>query len=104
MSLSAFAQPKGWGARDRRPGSTAPPVTNMRTIAITIDEDTLAAIDRLSDAGRSRSELVREALREYLLRREQRLREDDVDRRIIAEHREDLARSAEALVRDQAKL
>jgi hypothetical protein len=47
---------------------------------------------------------VREALREYLLRREQRLREDDVDRRIIAEHREDLARSAEALVRDQAKL
>jgi metal-responsive CopG/Arc/MetJ family transcriptional regulator len=74
----------------------------MKTIAISIDEGTLEAIDQLVEGRRSRSEVVREALREYLVHRAQRIREEH-DRRVVAANREELARSAAALVREQAK-
>src|SRR5437867_1320958 len=40
----------------------------MKTIAITIDDETLARVDRLG--GRSRSRAIREAVQEYVARRE----------------------------------
>jgi metal-responsive CopG/Arc/MetJ family transcriptional regulator len=84
----------------------------MKTIAISIDEDTLAALDRVarprSRAGRARrggqptrSELVRQAVQEFLARREQREREER-ERAIWARHRDRLEREARALVREQA--
>jgi metal-responsive CopG/Arc/MetJ family transcriptional regulator len=84
----------------------------MKTIAVSIDEPTLEALDRLmapspgrrvtGRAPRSRSELVRSALHEYLARAEQRVREER-EGRIFAAHREQLAREAAALVAEQAR-
>jgi metal-responsive CopG/Arc/MetJ family transcriptional regulator len=79
----------------------------MKTIAISIDEETLAALDRVARRKRggggarrggqpSRSEIVRQAVREFLARREQR------ERAIWARHRDRLEREARALVREQA--
>ena len=79
---------------------------NMKTIAISIEEPTLRELDRLvsrgEPGGKSRSAVVRRAVREFLERhrtREQEARE----RRILAAHRERLAREAAALVAEQAK-
>ena len=82
----------------------------MKTIAITIDEPTLAAIDRLVRGSRkgtpqrrtSRSELVRRALQEFVVQVERAQREEQ-DRAILAKHRTVLARQAKALVGLQAK-
>ncbi len=80
-------------------------MTNMRTIAISIDEPTLAALDRLAQSARhprSRSELVRVAIAEFLARgarAEQERREHAAIRR----HRALLARQAKALVAAQAE-
>ncbi len=87
----------------------------MKTIAISIDEATLAGLDRLArgkpgqpgrgsprrEAG-NRSRIVRQALREYLHRRESLLR-DERERRIYAKHRRLVTRQAEALVGEQAE-
>lgn len=85
----------------------------MKTIAISIEEGMLDSLRRLADvpgeAGRgnrrrrrSISELVREALRDYLGRSERRLREEK-DRLALARHRKRLRKEAEALIGEQAK-
>ena len=85
----------------------------MKTIAISIDEETETALDRLitrmrGSAGqgrqhRVRSQLVRAAIREFVAREEKRVREEN-ERAALAKHRKRLARQLEALVSDQAKL
>ena len=72
---------------------------NMKTIAITIDDETLARLDRVRG---NRSKLIREAVREHLARRD-RLASDQQEARIVRRHRSRLARQARVLVRSQAK-
>jgi metal-responsive CopG/Arc/MetJ family transcriptional regulator len=77
----------------------------MKTIAISIDEPTLAALDRLAGKRRerrNRSELVRQALAEFLAKRE-RLEMEARDRGTLARHRARLARQARALIAEQAR-
>ena len=77
----------------------------MKTIAIAIDEATLGRLDRLRGRARSknRSEIVRQAVKDYLARLE-RLEEEEREREILRRHRARLRRQAAALVRGQAKL
>ncbi len=84
----------------------------MKTIAISIDEASLAAVDRLAQgSGRrrgptkraNRSEVVRQAVKEFLARHGRREREEQ-DRRVLSAHRDDIERQAAALVADQAEL
>jgi metal-responsive CopG/Arc/MetJ family transcriptional regulator len=77
----------------------------VKTIAISIDEPTLGALDRLVKKGRvrgKRSELVREALVEFLARREDQ-EQEAVERAAITKHRSLLARQAKAMIAEQAK-
>ena len=73
---------------------------NMKTIAITIEEDMVARVDRLSKGNRSR--VIREAVREYVSKLE-RLVEEEQEAAVIGRHKGRLARQAVALVRGQAK-
>jgi metal-responsive CopG/Arc/MetJ family transcriptional regulator len=87
--------------KSRQRGDT---ITNVKTIAVTIDEATLKLLDELTDgtSRRSRSALVRTALREFAtreLRREVEARESAVFRK----HRKRLARQARALISEQAR-
>ena len=73
----------------------------MKTIAITIDEETLARVDRLG-RGRDRSRIIRLAVREYITHlelQEQHAREAE----IVRTHRHRLSQQARALVREQAR-
>jgi metal-responsive CopG/Arc/MetJ family transcriptional regulator len=74
----------------------------MKTIAISIDEPTLKAVDRIANGERksNRSRVVRQALGEFIERRE-RLATEDRERRILARHRTRLARQAAAFVAEQ---
>ena len=77
----------------------------MKTIAITIEEDTLSWIDRLAakaTGSANRSQVIRQAVREYLHRVE-RMAEEDRERKIFRKHSSKLAKQATALVREQAK-
>ena len=78
----------------------------MKTISITVDEDTLTRLDKLAEdrtgAVFSRSSLIREAMRDYVVRVE-RLIEEERERAIFRQRRTELAREATALVREQAK-
>ena len=77
----------------------------MKTIAISIDEPTLVALDRLAGKGRARrkrSELVREALAEFLARREEQ-EQEEIERAAIAKHRALLARQTKSMVAEQAR-
>jgi metal-responsive CopG/Arc/MetJ family transcriptional regulator len=78
----------------------------MKTIAVTIDEDTLCSIDGLlaapSGPWKSRSQLVREALQEFV-REAERRREEAHEAAIFREHRERLAAQARALISEQAE-
>lgn len=77
----------------------------MKTIAITIDDDTLKRVDRLARTHRgerNRSHVIRQAVREYVRRVEQ-MSEDEREARIVKQHRARLSRQARALVRQQAK-
>jgi len=87
----------------------------VKTIAISIDDSTLEAIDRLvrqerpSGAGRrkgarrcTRSEIVRAALQAFVAGRE-RLRREVREGAILARHRALLTRQATALVAEQAE-
>ena len=77
----------------------------MKTIAISIDEPTLGALDRLAQKGRvrgKRSELVREALAEFLARRE-RLEQESNERAVIVRNRVLLARQTKAMLAEQAQ-
>lgn len=71
----------------------------MKTIAFTIDDDTLERLERLRG---NRSKLIREAVREHLARRE-RVASEQQEARILHQHRGRLARQAGALIRSQAK-
>lgn len=79
----------------------------MKTIAITIDDNTLERIDRFvadnGEARQNRSQIIRQAVQEYLERME-RLAEEEREREIFQRHRQRLARQAAALVKEQAKL
>jgi metal-responsive CopG/Arc/MetJ family transcriptional regulator len=75
----------------------------METIAISIDEATLRALDRMAGRGRrARSQLIRTALHEFLERRARQEREER-ERQIYRRHRRLIARQAKALVREQAE-
>ena len=78
----------------------------MKTIAITIDEETLEHVDRLVErggrAGRNRSQLIRQAVHDYVSRLE-RLADDEREAAIVRRHRARLARQVSALVREQAR-
>ena len=79
----------------------------MRTIAITIEEATLDRIDQLIKRGglhsRNRSEVIRQAVREYIARLERPV-EEEQERDIFRRHRRRLERQAAALVKEQAGL
>jgi len=78
----------------------------MKTIAITIDESILHSIDRLMNEDphwKSRSEVIRKAVREFVTRLE-RLTEEEREREIFRRHRARLSRQANALVKEQAKV
>lgn len=80
--------------------------SNVKTIAITIDEPTLALLEELAakaPKARSRSSLVRTAVRE-LAERERRRAIEAEDARVIRKHRARLAREARALVAGQASV
>jgi metal-responsive CopG/Arc/MetJ family transcriptional regulator len=80
-------------------------MTNMKTIAVTIDEGTLQLLDELT-AGeprrRTRSALVRTALREFA-ERERRRQVEEREREIFRQNRKQLAREARMLLADQAR-
>ena len=82
----------------------------MKTIAITIDEQTLEALDRLSQGpGRktkaragNRSKLVRQALQEFLARAQKAEREQ-AEWQVWSKNIDRLNRDAAAAVADQAE-
>jgi Arc/MetJ-type ribon-helix-helix transcriptional regulator len=78
----------------------------VKTIAVTIEEDTLTCVDRLLEdpAGpwKNRSELVRQALQEFL-REVERSRQEAHETVVFRQHREHLAAQARALVAEQAE-
>jgi Arc/MetJ-type ribon-helix-helix transcriptional regulator len=83
----------------------------MKTIAISIDEASLAGVERLTQAARrrkggrkraNRSEVVRQAVREFLERQLRQEREAR-DREIVRAHRGRIGREAAALVAEQAE-
>lgn len=87
----------------------------MKTIAVTIDDQTLNGLDRWmrrtgaprrpaggKRPGGNRSKIVRLALREFLERQES-LRRNEHDRSVLATHRQLIARQAKALVGEQAE-
>jgi metal-responsive CopG/Arc/MetJ family transcriptional regulator len=84
----------------------------MKTIAISIDEASLTAIDRMAQApgrrrGRkrraNRSDVIRQAVREFIARERKHEREQR-DRQVLAANREQIERQAQALVGEQAEL
>jgi metal-responsive CopG/Arc/MetJ family transcriptional regulator len=81
-------------------------IVNMKTIAITIDEDILERLDSLlrqrGSSAVSRSKLIREAVREYIDRLERRA-EEARETAIVRRHRDRLTRQAKALIEDQAE-
>lgn len=83
----------------------------MKTIAISIDETSLDAIDRIARAGgrgrgrrkqANRSEVIRRAVREFVGRQKRQEREES-DRRVLAANRQRIERQAAALVIEQAE-
>lgn len=77
----------------------------MKTIAITIDEATLKLLGELTTASsqaRSRSALIRKALREFA-ERERRRQIEAKDGEVFRKHRKRLARQARALISEQAR-
>jgi metal-responsive CopG/Arc/MetJ family transcriptional regulator len=77
----------------------------MKTIAITIDEGTLSLLDEVAAAAprkRSRSALIRAAVRDFAERERLRVIEDR-EREILHRHRKRLARQARLLIAEQAR-
>ena len=80
-------------------------ISNMKTIAVTVDEATLKFLDELTDASprlRSRSALVRAALREFAERERRRVIEAK-DGEVFRKHRKRLVRQARMLISEQAR-
>lgn len=75
----------------------------MKTIAITIEEQSLQELDQLGQVeGRNRSEVVREAVQEYLADRH-RLQDEEKERKVFRRLRKKLGQQAEAMIREQAE-
>jgi len=78
----------------------------MKTIAIAIDEPTLRSIEEIAkkspQRARSRSQIIRKAIREFVTKEKQQVRESR-EREIFKRHRSRLARQARALISEQAK-
>jgi metal-responsive CopG/Arc/MetJ family transcriptional regulator len=77
----------------------------MKTIAITIDEDTLERVDKLAQrrgSADNRSRVIRRAVREYVVRLERETL-DEHEAQILRHHRTRLAKQVRALVNEQAK-
>jgi Arc/MetJ-type ribon-helix-helix transcriptional regulator len=74
-------------------------VSNMKTIAITIDNDVIRRIDNVAS---NRSEFIRRAVDDYLSRME-RAAEEEHERKIFKRNRSQLRRQAVALIKEQAK-
>jgi len=78
---------------------------NMRTIAVTVDEATFRLLDELAGGEprrRTRSALVRRALREFAERERRRVVEER-EREIFLRNRRQLAREARVLMEEQAR-
>ena len=77
----------------------------MKTIAITIDDDTFERLERLGaregQEWKNRSRLIREAVKDYVMRLEQAA-EQVREAAIVRRHRVRLARQAAAAVKTQA--
>ena len=77
----------------------------MKTIAITVDDETAEMLERLCLAAgrpRGRSALVRAAIRQFA-EQETRRQQEEQEREIVRKHRRLLERDARALVKDQAR-
>ena len=77
----------------------------MKTIAVTVDDDVLKVLDELTTGPgrrRTRSALVRAAIREFADRRRRRLVEER-EREIFRGNRTRLAREARLLIPEQAR-
>jgi len=77
----------------------------MGTVAFSIDKDTLSLLDELvsgSSPPRSRSSVVRAAIRDLAFR-ERRRRTEAREAEVLRKHRKRLARQARALVAAQAR-
>jgi metal-responsive CopG/Arc/MetJ family transcriptional regulator len=81
----------------------------MKTIAISIEESLLVTIDRIARQARggvgakrrpNRSEVIREAVLDFILRR-QRAQRESRERLVLSRHRKKLQRQLEALVPEQ---
>ena len=80
-------------------------MTNMKTIAVTIDEPTLKLLDQLAaerPRRRARSALVRAALQEFVERERPRAVEQR-ETEVLRRKRKQLERQARALIADQAR-
>ena len=78
---------------------------NMKTIAITIEEDILQRIDAAGKAKGTpvnRSQFIREAVRDYLARMEKTV-EEEREREIFRRNSRRLHQQAVALIKEQAK-
>jgi metal-responsive CopG/Arc/MetJ family transcriptional regulator len=76
----------------------------MKTIAITIDEPTLNSVDRMATKqGMNRSELMREAVQEYVALKEREV-EEEKERKIFRKHKKKLKKQTSVLMKEQAKL
>lgn len=78
-------------------------VRSMKTIAVTIDDETLKLLNELTTGApvrRSRSSVVRAALRDFAERERRRVSEE---REILRRNRKRLAREAHLLTREQAR-
>ncbi len=74
----------------------------MKTIAVTLDEESLDLLSQLSsDLYPSRSALVRAAIKAFA-ENERRRREEEREQKVLHRNRDKLARQARALVEDQA--
>ena len=77
----------------------------MKTIAVSIDEATLRLLNDLADTSsrhRSRSALVRTALREFA-ERERNHEIEAKEGKLFRKHRKRLARQARMLIAEQAR-
>ena len=78
----------------------------MKTIAISIDDDTLHRVDSIIESNsvswKSRSEVIRQAVRQFVEALERRA-EEERESKIFRRHASSLSRQATALVREQAK-
>lgn len=80
-------------------------MSNMKTIAMTIDEPTLKRIDRLTatdNKWKSRSEVIRQAVHRFVGDLE-RADEQAHEREVFRRNKARLERQAAALIEEQAK-